>query len=101
MVERGRVRGGQATSRSAPVRSSQRDAMGEVLQYQPTTEQVSARPLLIIPPPISRFYFLDLRPGRSFVEYAVQQGHLDLPAQLAQPDRRAGRLEPRHLRRGG
>ena len=48
--------------------------MGEVLQYQPTTEQVSARPLLIIPPPINRFYVVDLSPGRSFVEYAVSQG---------------------------
>ena len=51
-----------------------RDPMGEVLQYQPTTEQVSARPLLIIPPPINRFYVVDLSPGRSFVEYAVSQG---------------------------
>ena len=30
--------------------------------------------LLVIPPPIGRFYFLDLRPGRSFVEYAVSRG---------------------------
>ena len=52
----------------------QRDPMGEVLQYQPSTEQVSARPLLIIPPPINRFYVVDLSPGRSFVEYAVSQG---------------------------
>jgi polyhydroxyalkanoate synthase len=51
-----------------------RDPMGEVLQYQPTTEQVSARPLLIIPPPINRFYVVDLSPGRSFVEYAVRTG---------------------------
>src|SRR5439155_1466194 len=31
-------------------------------------------PLLIVPPPIGRFYFLDLRPGRSFVEYSVSRG---------------------------
>ena len=30
--------------------------------------------MLIIPPPIGRYYFLDLRPGRSFVEYAVSRG---------------------------
>lgn len=30
--------------------------------------------MLVIPPPIGRYYFLDLRPGRSFVEYAVSQG---------------------------
>jgi len=28
----------------------------------------------IAPPPIGRFSFLDLRPGRSFVEYVVSQG---------------------------
>lgn len=52
----------------------QRDEMGEVLQYQPTTEQVSVRPLLIVPPMINRFYITDLRPGRSFVENAVKNG---------------------------
>jgi polyhydroxyalkanoate synthase subunit PhaC len=52
----------------------QRDPMGEVLQYRPTTEQVSTRPLLIVPPPIGRFYFADLRPGRSLVEFAVSKG---------------------------
>ena len=51
-----------------------RDEVGELIQYQPTTEQVYQRPLVIIPPPIGRFYFLDLRPGRSFIEYATSQG---------------------------
>jgi polyhydroxyalkanoate synthase len=51
-----------------------RDACGEVIQYQPVTGMVRRRPLLIVPPPIGRFYFLDLRPGRSFVEYAVGRG---------------------------
>jgi polyhydroxyalkanoate synthase len=48
-----------------------RDPMWELVQYTPTTEKVRERPVLIVPPPIGRFYFLDLRPGRSFVEYAV------------------------------
>ena len=51
-----------------------RDPVGEVIQYTPSTEQVQARPVLIIPPPIGRYYFLDLRPGRSMVEYAVGRG---------------------------
>jgi polyhydroxyalkanoate synthase len=51
-----------------------REPTGEVIQYLPTTEEVQARPVLIVPPPIGRFYFLDLRPGRSFVEYAVSRG---------------------------
>lgn len=52
----------------------QRDALAEVIQYTPTTPTVRSRPILIIPPPIGRYYFLDLRPGRSFVEYAVSRG---------------------------
>src|SRR5215207_10798325 len=51
-----------------------RDDVVEVLQYTPTTAEVRERPLVIVPPPIGRFYFLDLRPGRSFVEHAVSQG---------------------------
>jgi len=52
----------------------QRDHLAELIQYAPTTATVRSRPVVIIPPPIGRFYFLDLRPGRSFVEYAVSQG---------------------------
>ena len=51
-----------------------RDPCAEVIQYAPGTEQVQARPVLIVPPPIGRYYFLDLRPGRSMVEYAVSRG---------------------------
>jgi polyhydroxyalkanoate synthase len=60
-----------ACSRGAVV---YRDDVVEVLQYAPTTTQVRGRPLVIVPPPIGRYYFLDLRPGRSFVEHAVAQG---------------------------
>jgi polyhydroxyalkanoate synthase subunit PhaC len=51
-----------------------RDAVAEVLQYAPATDTVFARPVLVVPPPIGRYYFLDLRPGRSFVEYATGRG---------------------------
>jgi len=57
-----------------PGRVVYRDDVLELIQYTPTTKQVLERPLVIVPPPIGRFYFLDLRPGRSFVEYAVSQG---------------------------
>ena len=50
------------------------DEHAELLQYTPSTDTVFERPLLVVPPPIGRFYFLDLRPGRSFVEYAVSRG---------------------------
>ena len=46
----------------------------ELIQYTPQTEQVHRRPLLIIPPQINKFYATDLSSGRSFAEFAVQQG---------------------------
>ncbi len=51
-----------------------RDEVCEILQYSPSTPEVHARPVLLIPPQISRFYFMDLRPKRSFVEYAISRG---------------------------
>jgi polyhydroxyalkanoate synthase len=51
-----------------------RDDVAELIEYRPSTPTVRERPLLIIPPPIGRYYFLDLRPGRSFVEYAASRG---------------------------
>jgi polyhydroxyalkanoate synthase subunit PhaC len=51
-----------------------RDTVAEVLQYAPAADAVFQRPVLVVPPPIGRFYFLDLRPGRSFVEYATRRG---------------------------
>jgi polyhydroxyalkanoate synthase len=46
----------------------------ELIQYSPLTQQVSERPLLLVPPQINKFYVLDLAPGRSLVEYLMRQG---------------------------
>ena len=51
-----------------------RDDVCEVLQYAATTPEVRSRPVVIVPPQIGRYYFMDLRPTRSFVEYAVSRG---------------------------
>jgi polyhydroxyalkanoate synthase subunit PhaC len=51
-----------------------RSPMFELIQYTPSTPMVRAVPTVLIPPQINRFYFLDLSPGRSFIEYAVSQG---------------------------
>jgi polyhydroxyalkanoate synthase subunit PhaC len=51
-----------------------RDELFELLQYRPSTAQVRERPLLMIPPQINKYYFLDLAPGRSMVEYLVSTG---------------------------
>jgi polyhydroxyalkanoate synthase len=51
-----------------------RDEVCELLQYAPTTSLVQQRPVLMVPPQINKYYFMDLAPGRSFVEYAVSRG---------------------------
>lgn len=47
----------------------------QLLQYQPTTEKVLDRPLVIVPPCINKFYILDLSPENSLIKYAVDQGN--------------------------
>ena len=46
----------------------------QLLQYEPSTEEVHKRPLLIIPPWINKFYILDLNEEKSFIKWAVAQG---------------------------
>ena len=51
-----------------------RNEMVELLQFQPATAEVRAIPTLLVVPPIGKYYFMDMAPKRSFVEYAVSQG---------------------------
>src|SRR6185437_5267138 len=60
----------------------------QLIQYQPTTETVKRRPLLIIPPWINKFYILDLRPDNSFIRWAVGQGHTVFVVSWVNPDER-------------
>src|SRR4029450_14141948 len=43
----------------------------ELIQYAPASAEVYARPLLIVPPQINKFYLLDLAPGKSLIQCAV------------------------------
>jgi len=46
----------------------------ELIHYAPQTPKVRAIPLLIVPPVINKYYILDIAPGRSMIEYFLQQG---------------------------
>jgi polyhydroxyalkanoate synthase len=60
----------------------------QLIQYQPLTEQVYRRPLVIIPPWINKYYILDLREKNSFIRWAVQQGHTVFVLSWVNPDAR-------------
>ncbi len=68
-----------------------RSALAEIIQYAPTTEKVLKRPLLICPPWINKFYILDLNPEKSFIRWAVSQGHTVFVISWVNPDERHGR----------
>jgi len=65
-----------------------RNELVELLQYDPSTEQVYERPLLIFPPWINKFYILDLRTENSFIKWLTGQGYTVFVASWVNPDRR-------------
>jgi polyhydroxyalkanoate synthase len=65
----------------------QNDLM-QLIQYTPATNKVKRRPLLIIPPWINKFYILDLRPGNSFIRWAISQGHTVFVISWVNPNER-------------
>jgi polyhydroxyalkanoate synthase len=58
----------------------------ELIQYEPQGEQVHAVPLLFCPPWINKYYIMDLAPGRSLIEWAVQHGHTVFTISYRNPD---------------
>jgi polyhydroxyalkanoate synthase len=65
-----------------------RTSMFELIQYAPQTPKVNEIPLLMVPPVINKFYIMDIAPGRSMIEYFVQQGQQVFTISWRNPQRR-------------
>ena len=58
----------------------------ELIQYEPQDTKVHSVPLLFCPPWINKYYIMDLAPGRSLIEWAVQHGHTCFTISYRNPD---------------
>jgi polyhydroxyalkanoate synthase len=63
----------------------------QLIQYEPSTQTVLKRPLLIVPPWINKFYVLDLTPDKSLIKWCVDQGLTVFMISWVNPDERLAR----------
>jgi polyhydroxyalkanoate synthase len=73
----------------------------QLIQYAASTDTVLKRPLLIIPPWINKFYILDLNEEKSFVRWAVSQGHTVFVVSWVNPDERQAKASFAEYMRAG
>jgi polyhydroxyalkanoate synthase len=59
---------------TTPGKVVHRSEVFELIQYVPSTEDVRARPFLMVPPQINKYYFYDLSPKKSLIRFAVESG---------------------------
>jgi polyhydroxyalkanoate synthase len=85
-VDRQRYRVGRELA-ATPGKVVHRSPVFELFEYRSTTSTVHAVPLLVVPPVINRYYFVDLSPGRSLVEHLVASGFrvFLVSSKIAQP----------------
>ncbi len=65
-----------------------RNEMLELIQYKPMSEKQFAKPLVIVPPQINKFYIFDLSPEKSFVQYCLKNGLQVFMVSWRNPDAR-------------
>jgi polyhydroxyalkanoate synthase len=65
-----------------------RSELLELIQYKSMSEKQYAKPLLIVPPQINKFYIFDLSSEKSFVQYALKNGLQTFVVSWRNPDPR-------------
>lgn len=84
-VDRSSLRVGKELA-ATPGKVVYRNRLMELIQFEPQTDEVHEIPILVSPPWINKYYIMDLSPGRSLLEWAVQHGHTVFVISYRDPD---------------
>jgi polyhydroxyalkanoate synthase len=84
-VDRSQLRVGKELA-ATPGKVVYRNRLMELIQFEPQTDEVHEIPILVSPPWINKYYIMDLSPGRSLLEWAVQAGHTVFVISYRDPD---------------